>query len=283
MKRMPTLAIVMACVLALSACSPAPVPGPTQDLAAIHTQAAQTVLAELTRGASETQATTPDLTVESPTLPLLPTETPIPVTETPLPATQTPLPSPAHLPSPTLSARLVFEADFSTGRGWHTEENDRFHFAFQDGGYVIGVDIRNAAIWSIRDEPYTDVILETSAQRLNGVRDGYYGVVCRQVGSDNYYGLVIGSDAAYGIFKMLDGKMDFLVEGTAPEGVIQADEPNQVRGECIGETLTLYANGQRLAETQDVDLESGAAGMLAGTRSSPGFEALFKTYKVYQP
>lgn len=279
MRIMPFLGLALVGVLTLGACSPAPSPAPTLDLNAIHTQAAQTVLAELTRNASEGQLTTPSPIIESPTFTTSPSETPIPASETPLPATETP----TSLPGPTLSARLVLEADFTTGRGWHTEENDRFHFAFQDGGYVIGVDIRNAAVWSIRDDTYTDVILETSAQRLNGPQDGYYGVVCRQVDSDNYYGLVIGSDASYGIMKMQDGKMDFLVEGTAPDGSIQANEPNLVRGECVGENLTLYANGQKLVETQDSDLESGATGMLAGTRSNPGFEALFKTYKVYQP
>ena len=82
---------------------------------------------------------------------------------------------------------------------------------------------------------------------------------------------------------MLDGKMDFLVEGTAPNGVIHANEPNLVRGECVGETLTLFANNQKLAETQDGDLGSGATGLLAGTHSNPGFEALFSTFKIYQP
>ena len=241
------------------------------------------MVAEVTRGASTTQGTTPAPAVESPTLPPPATGTPIPASATPLPATQTSTPSPTPQAGPTLSARLVYEADFSTGRGWHTEENDRFHFAFQDDGYVIGVDIRNAAVWSIRDDAYSDVILETSAQRLSGPQDGYYGVVCRQEDSDNYYGLAIGSDGAYGILKMLDGKMDFLVEGTAPDGVIQTDEPNLVRGECVGDTLTLFANGQKLAETQDGDLESGATGLLAGTHSNPGFEALFKTFKIYQP
>ncbi len=283
MKIFQFLSFALAGVLALSACSLAPAPGPTQDLTAVHTQAAQTVIAELTRSAQQTQALPPSQIVESPTIPPPATQTPIPATETPLPATETALPSPTPLPSPTLAARLVLEADFSTGRGWHTEENDRFHFAFQDGGYVIGIDIRNAAVWSIRDDSYSDVILETSAERLNGPQDGYYGVVCRQVDSDNYYGLAVSSDGAYGILKMLDGKMDFLVEGTAPEGVIQADGPNLVQGDCIGETLTLFANGQKLAEIQDSDLESGATGMLAGTHSNPGFEALFKTFKIYQP
>ncbi len=267
-------------LLVLSACSPRP--GPTQDLTAVHTQAAQTVFAELTRSAAEAPVATPTRIVESPTIPP-PSVTPIPASETPSPVTETPSPTPILLPSPTLNARLVLEADFSSGKGWHTEENDRFHFAFQDGGYVIGVDIRNAAIWSIRDDTYTDVILETSAQRQSGAQNGYYGVVCRHMDSDNYYGLVIGSDGAYGILKMMDGKIDFLVEGIAPDGVIQAGDANLVRAECIGETLTLYANGQKLAETQDSDLESGAIGMLAGTRNTPGFEAIFKTFKVYQP
>jgi hypothetical protein len=285
MRKRLILYVGMACVLALSACSTAPIPSPTQDLVAIYTQAAQTVIAEVTNSASQTQAKTPAQTVASPTSTPPATETPIPATDTPLPITRTPSPSPSltSLPGSTTSARLVYEADFSTGRGWHTEENDRFHFAFQDSGYVIGVDIRNAAVWSIRDDAYSDVILETSAQRLNGPQDGYYGVVCRQVDSDNYYGLAIGSDGAYGILKMMDGKMDFLVEGSAPGGVIHADTPNLVRGECIGETLTLFANDQKLAEAQDSDLGSGATGLLAGTHSNPGFEAFFKTFKIYQP
>jgi hypothetical protein len=283
MKEILSLSFVLACVLlALGACALPPIPAPTQDLNAVHTQAAQTVLAELTRSASGTQGVTPTSTVVSPTLPP-PSDTPIPATQTSIPATETSLPSPTPQPSPTSIARLVLEADFSTGRGWHTEKNDRFHFAFQDGAYVIGIDIRNAAVWSIRDDPYTDVILETSAKRLVGPQDGYYGLVCRHVDEDNYYGMEIGSDGSYGILKMLDGKMDFLVEGTAPVGVIQADGTNLVRGECIGETLVLYANGHKLAEIQDSDLESGATGMLAGTRSTPGFEALFETFKIYQP
>lgn len=73
-------AVLLTAMLALSACSAAPQPvvptaAPTQDLGVVRTQAAQTVVAQITADALANPSATP---TQAP----LPTETPVPPTET---------------------------------------------------------------------------------------------------------------------------------------------------------------------------------------------------------
>jgi len=74
--------------LALSACAPAPTPAPTQDVALIQTQAAQTVVADLTQNAPPpTQAPPPTAAPTEAAPPPGPTPDPnIPVAVVPTPA-----------------------------------------------------------------------------------------------------------------------------------------------------------------------------------------------------
>ena len=53
--------------------------------------------------------------------------------------------------------------------------------------------------------------------------------------------------------------------------------------DCIGETLTLYANGRLLAQVQDDDFETGVVGLLAGTKLVTGFTARFDNYTLFSP
>jgi hypothetical protein len=108
--------------------------------------------------------------------------------------------------------------------------------------------------------------------------------VCRHQDEDNYYALVVSPDGTYGIAKNEDGEFNFLEEGAAPANVIHGgDEVNRVRADCSDDRLTLYANGQRLAEIQDDDFTSGDVGLIAGTRGQEGTEALFDNFVVMRP
>ena len=272
----------LALAVLLAACN---LPGRSQstleDDDAIRTQVAETISAKLTAQVGPGEITgTPG--VLSPTA--LPTQPP-----PTLAATQTVAPSPTLPPTlppePTREARLVYEDDFGKDNGWwYTETNDDFGFKFVDDGYQIYINILNAPIWSIREVSTEDVIVEVEAALLEGPQDGYYGVVCRHQGEDDYYSLVISPDGSYGIAKMEDGEYEFLAEGRDQSGIIKGgDAPNRVRGECIGETLTLYANGQKLLSVDDDDLLSGDVGLLAGTRLSGGIEVLFTYFAILEP
>jgi hypothetical protein len=278
--------------VSLSACGLVGTPqSPTPFPDTAYTAAAQTIIAQFTETAL---AVTPEpLPTETQTIdsPVPPSETPtMEVTDT-LEPTSTPEAeaSPTATPEPGTGAAplgaLVFEDDFSDERSWFTDSGDNFGFEYARGGYRIYVNILNATIWSIRERDYSDVQLEVDGQRTSGARDGYYGLICRhQDEEESYYALVVSEDGTYGIGKSEQGEFEFLETGTAPENVIRGeDETNRVRADCIGETLSLYVNNQKLVEVQDDDFESGFVGLVAGTRLGGDTTILFDNFAIYEP
>ena len=270
----------------LSACRSATPQVPTVAPDLLFTQAAQTVIAGLTQAAPAATAT--------PVVPLVtdtlgPTSTPLP-TATPQPSV-TPAPTDTQAPGTQLPAgtpapdyTLLFEDDFSNQTLWAIQTDDSFGFEYADDAYRIYANILNAAIWSIRDQEFGDVSLEVDASQTAGPQDGYYGLVCRHQDEDNYYSLAISSNGTFGIAKMENGEFEFLQEGTAQAGMINTGrETNRVRADCIGDSLSLYANGNKLLEVQDDDFNSGAIGLVAGTRLTPGVDVRYDNFAVSRP
>jgi hypothetical protein len=268
--------------LLFSSCQRQPAPASEDESA--YTQVAETVYAEMTRSAPlETLSPLSSELTNTPA-PLVVTATNTVPVLTPT-AEQAMTPLPTYTPSlPTPTPKLVFKDDFKYETGWAQEGGDDYGFGFYQGGYRIYVNILNAAIWSVRELELGDVVVETDASQLSGPLDGYYGTVCRFQNGSNYYALVISSNNSFGIAKMKAGKFEFLQQGVAQSGVIQpSNVVNHIRAECIGSSLTLYANGQKLIEVQDSDFSTGSTGMVAGTRMKPGMVAFFDNIAVYQP
>jgi hypothetical protein len=254
---------------------------PESSPAGQFTQAAQTVEVQLTTVAQPATKMPGEVNPTAALLTSAPTTHPSSLPQTTLSPSATSTPA----PTPTENLKLLFSDDFSKQVGWYTEQGDDFGFEFIADGYRMYVDIVNANIWSIRDKTYTDTVLEVEAARMAGPTDGYYGLLCRQVDSKNYYVLAIGSNGFYGIGKMADGDFEFLQEGQDTRGVIYpgATMFNKIRADCIGDTLGLSANGQKLMEVQDSDFQEGVTGLMVGTREQPGLEVLFDNFATYQP
>ena len=275
------LCVAMVFSAGCNAAGPTQPPTPFPDSA--YTQAAETVIARLTQNAP---TVTPTSTQPSETPTLVPTYAPLP-TNSPIPTqallpTATPIPT--QFPTPDAASVLYFE-DFETDTGWVQESNDRWAMGYADGGYFIQVNISNAPVWSVRNQDLADVQLETDAARTDGPVTGYYGLVCRHLNGDNYYTLVIGSDGFYGIaIKYKGAKLRFLVEGRDENGIIlSGSETNRIRADCVGSSLVLFANGQKLAEVQDATLESGDTGLLAGTLKETGLRVQYDNFAVRKP
>lgn len=295
----PKYSIVLVIVLLISAgmlagCQfPSEPATPTTAPDAISTEAAMTVVAEFTQVALSFSPTPPAATdTPAPTATPEPTRTPL-LTNTPE-STPTPLPSDTPeltpgtatlTPRPTLPPGLLYEDDFSSQSGWYTDQADDFLFEFVSDGYRIYNNILGGTLFSIRQREITDAIIEVEVTKKAGPNDGYFGVVCRFVNGSNYYGLVIGVDGFYGISKMEDNEYTFLESGMASPGLIKPQgEVNLVRAECIGELLTLYANGEKLLEVEEDDFTSGAAGLLAGNKIvESGIDVTFHHITVYIP
>ena len=268
--------VVLLFLLPLAGCNlPRGMPAPATDTVLIYTQAAETLSVQLTAQIPSTSASQ---------LPGLPTaEQPAQTVQASFTATLTTTATPTPSLTPTPPAVLIFEDDFSDENNWYTEQNKRFSLELTDGGYKISINIKNAPIWSTRDQSFDDVVVEVDTLHLAGAKTGYAGLVCRHQDGDNYYALVISSDGAFGIAKMEGGEFEFIQEGVDPSGVIKSGSANRLRAGCIGETLSLYANDQLLLQVQDDDIADGAVGLLAVSRMETPFEAFFDNFAIYQP
>jgi hypothetical protein len=304
MKKSSLLLVVSLFVLMMLsvACAKTQTPVATTEAPdAAYTAAIQTIVAGLTESAptlSNIQGqgameNTPAPTVELPVpTEFVATDTPVP-TETPV---ETPTPeftaTPAYTdtPEPTETAtdtpvpELVYQDNFAGKVGWTTEGGENYGFDFINGGYQIFVKIKDVPIWSVRKNPYQDVQVEVDVTEQENSKGGYFGLVCRHSGGGEFYAFVIGSDGFYGIGKKGSGVFSFLKQGgLSPDANLSGDEPNRVRADCIGNTLSLFVNGIKISEVQDKDYLKGDVGMVVGSRSKGTVTALFDNFAVYSP
>lgn len=275
----------------------------------IRTEAAQTVIARLTLEAptlavmtpveagSKIAATatiskpiepppthTPEPTLPpppTPTLPPPPTATPVPTITIPV----TPVAGEAITAEPLPGYVVSYQDEFRGKGGWAEGSTGEVSLSYGGGGYRIAVHVLNDAAWSIREQPYRDLSIEVDATQVEGPRDGYYGVICRYQDGSNFYGLIVGADGQYGIFKKAGGLLKFIQQSVEPSPYVITGPKaiNHIRGDCVGNMLTLFVNGYQLAQVQDSDFTSGSIGLTAGTRKTPDFVAWFSNLVIWTP
>ncbi|HNB55026.1 MAG TPA: hypothetical protein PK530_23955, partial [Anaerolineales bacterium] len=230
---------------------------------------------------------TPTLTplpTETPTLTLEPTAT---LTPTPT-ATETPVPTdtPTLEPTATLSV-VLFQDDFSDPNlaEWSQNRDTDGITDFEQGGYRIWVNKSDWIFWSNPGLIFNDVIVEVDATKLAGPDSNEFGIICRYVDADNFYFLTITSDGYYSMSKYLNGEYYALSDETfvATDYVNTGAAMNHIRADCIGNTLSIYINGQFVASATDSEFASGDVGLMAGSYNTAGADILFDNFVVTQP
>ena len=58
---------------------------------------------------------------------------------------------------------------------------------------------------------------------------------------------------------------------------------NTIRADCVGSSLSLYVNGEKLDEVQDTEFGSGDVGLMAGSFDTPGTDIHFDNFVVTKP
>jgi hypothetical protein len=182
--------------------------------------------------------------------------------------------------------RVVFEDDFSdTQSGWNRAKGPGGESDYADGMYRILVNQSETDIWALSGLDLGDVSIEVNALKVGGDRNNRFGVICRAVDNSNFYSFIISSDGFYGIGKIRDNS--YALVGMASlqpsKAILPGSANNQIRADCLGNTLTLYVNGEKLAEVQDSDFSSGDVGLIAGTYEDPGTDIRFDDFIVRGP
>ncbi len=230
-------------------------------------------------------------------IPILPSETPLPLSPTntwPPPAefpTETPTREPViELPAETSETNIevsntLFVDDFSDPKsGWDQYDVEEGFAGYIDGAYKIGIFSDQLFGFANPGQAFTDAAIEVIVTKAGGGDDSQFGIICRYQDEDNFYALLVSSDGYASIRqKQLGTEFTYLAEWTNSPVINQGNATNLLRAECVGNRLSLYANGVLLIEAFDSELPSGDVGLLAGTFSAENVEVLFDNFIVSAP
>jgi hypothetical protein len=192
-------------------------------------------------------------------------------------------------PTATTGPTIAYQDDFSDpNSGWQAEPFEAGERGYQDGGYRYLLNNPDWYGWEFNPSAivFTDSIIEVDATKTSGPDENEHGLICRlNYDASTFYAGLIRSDGSYGIYNVTADTIDLV--GMATEGTSQfinrGDVFNHIRFDCVGTTLTLYANGQQLAQVTDSTYTSGETGLYVGTFETGGVEILFDNFMIYRP
>ena len=182
---------------------------------------------------------------------------------------------------------ILFQDDFSsTSSGWtDLYRDDTGMTDYDQGGFRIQVLESNFDYWANPGLYFTDTVIEVDAAKIDGPEDNDFGLICRYSNLENFYFLILTSDGYYGIGKYTDGEQQLIntEELGQTDKILPGNATNQIKAECVGSTLRLYANGSLVHEVSDTDHTAGDVGVIAGTFDEPGTDILFDNFVVTTP
>lgn len=186
----------------------------------------------------------------------------------------------------TTDPNVLFQDDFSQpSSGWDRYTGDDAITDYTNGVYRMWVNSDNTDIWANPGLNFQDVRVEVKATKTAGPDDNDFGVICRYQDVENFYFMIVSSDGYYGIGAVEAGEQ-YLIgteELFTSEEINQGDASNDIRGDCVGDKLTLYVNGTQLHRVQDSTFASGDVGLIAGSFDTAGVDIEFDDFKVLKP
>lgn len=186
------------------------------------------------------------------------------------------------------SGAIIYQDDFSsTNSGWPIDTFAEGSTGYYNGQYRITVNETDYAIWASSGAGgFGDISVEADAVMVGGPEENEFGLLCRFVDNDNFYAATIASDGYYFIWRRLNGGDWELVgmdSGQTSTAIRVGTQVNRIRLDCVGSSLTLYANGTQLIQVQDSSLTTGDVGVYAGSFDVGGVDVVFDNFLIAQP
>lgn len=189
-------------------------------------------------------------------------------------------------PSPVSTGALLFSDSFdSPFSGWETYSESEGSASYSSGAlhiydYAYGLRGENSYV----DRNFADFILEVETWLVAGSENNWHYIICRSDLVSSYYGFGVSADGYYTIFKFVNGELTTLA---APRfsGFINTGQGirNLARVECVGSTLSLWANGNLLATVDDSSFSSGYVALGCEAMGSTSTEVAFDNFVIASP
>jgi hypothetical protein len=134
----------------------------------------------------------------------------------------------------------------------------------------------------------SDVTLEVDAVEQHGSWMGQFGLVCRAKRTDEFYMFLVGTDGYAQILKYKlrapeSERTALLATSDYSDMIAESAARNHIRADCVGTTLTLFVNGEKLVTVDDVELGSGRVGLIAYAAVEGEADVLFDNFVVAKP
>jgi hypothetical protein len=153
------------------------------------------------------------------------------------------------------------------------------------GGYRILIESEGGQASWLENVSYKDINITAKISYTDGPSDGQFGVTCR-VKKRNFYSFKFSPSGWYAIEKYTSSESgsvsNMLAEGQMDASVFSKDAIFYLRGDCVGDILTLYLNDAALLQVTDTSFSSGGIGVIVNTGVSGdgGVDVLFRDYTV---
>lgn len=183
-------------------------------------------------------------------------------------------------------ANVLLNENFSDNTtGWEVGQYNEGEVGYKDGAYAVISTAASSAMWGVSPSSYNNTVIDLDTTQVSAPTNNNndYGVMCRVQDSGDGYALLISGDGFYGIQLASAGSFTNLVEWTSSDLINKGNATNHIRVICDGNTLTLYVNGKKLAETTDSTFSSGKIGLSATTYESDPTEIHFDNLIVSEP
>jgi hypothetical protein len=167
--------------------------------------------------------------------------------------------------TPTPAGVLVFDREFKDlSEPWCEESHYDFgDFFCQDGElHLVARGYGNIATSSAGD--FKDFILQAQMRSIE--KDGAYGVVFRGTSQPaTFYIFQLKPTGHYQLIKwsQIQEQNGELIPWTASDAIRKDQNPNELKVIAQGPQITLYVNGEELADIIDTSLTSGEVGPVA--------------------
>jgi 3-keto-disaccharide hydrolase len=184
------------------------------------------------------------------------------------------------------SGPVLFQDDFeNTSSGWEVGTYDTGSVGYQAGKYAVVSLGNGGTMWGTSNQAFSDVDMEVDAAQVSGPdnNNNGYGLMCRaQDNGDGYY-LLISGDGLSSILISENDNYTSLVDWQDTSAVKQGNASNHLRAVCNGDELTLYVNGQKVADVHDSTYTHGDVALTATSYETDSTEVHFDNLVVRSP
>jgi hypothetical protein len=167
--------------------------------------------------------------------------------------------------TPDTTNALFFDDFSQSSSGWTQVQNENGTSAYDNGSFHISINKASTLLLANPGKSFGgDVSIEVDARKIGGSDDNYFGVLCHYQDPDDYYMFLITSDGYAGIIMRKGGEETLISPGKKflkMDGINNGGTTNHIRADCVGEALTLYANGQQVSLAYNSSLTGGDVGL----------------------